>query len=133
MKFFMSFAAKAELGALYTTAKEMVPLCQTLIEMGWPQPRTPIQMENSTAVGITNLTIVPQKNKSMDFRLWWLHCRESQQQSATTGIRAVTTGQTTIPSTTHQSTTKSTDPSMPVQQPNYLELLPLLGPAVFIH
>jgi hypothetical protein len=58
MKFAMSSAAKAELGALYTTAKEMVPLHQTLIKMGWPQPRTPIQMDNSTAVGITNLTIV---------------------------------------------------------------------------
>jgi hypothetical protein len=34
MKFVMSSAAKAELGALYTTAKEMVPLHQTLIEMG---------------------------------------------------------------------------------------------------
>jgi hypothetical protein len=37
-------------------------------------------MDNSTAVGITNLTIVLQKTKSMDLRLWWLHCRESQQQ-----------------------------------------------------
>jgi hypothetical protein len=80
MKFVMSSAAKAELDALYTTAKEMVPLQQTLIKMGWPQPRTPIQTGNSTAVGITNLTIVPQKTKSMDLRLWWLRCQESQQQ-----------------------------------------------------
>jgi hypothetical protein len=42
MKFVMSSAAKAELGALYTTAKEMVPLRQTLIKMGWPKPCTPI-------------------------------------------------------------------------------------------
>jgi hypothetical protein len=80
MKFVMSSAAEAELGALYTTAKEMVPLRQTLIKMDWPQPRTPIQMDNSTAVGVTNLTIVPQKTKSMDLCLWWLRCRESQQQ-----------------------------------------------------
>ncbi len=66
----MSSAPEAELGALYTTAKEMVPLRQTLIEIGWPQPRTPIQMDNSTAVGVTNLTIVPQKTKSMDLCLW---------------------------------------------------------------
>jgi hypothetical protein len=52
----------------------MVPLRQTLIKMGWPQPRTPIQTGNSTAVGITNLTIVPQKTKSMDLRSWWLRC-----------------------------------------------------------
>jgi hypothetical protein len=80
MKFVMSSAAKAELGALYTTAKEMVPLYQTLIKMGWPQPCTPIQTDNSTAVGVTNLTIVPQKIKSMDLCLWWLCCQESQQQ-----------------------------------------------------
>jgi hypothetical protein len=66
----MSSAAKVELGALYTTAKEMVSLHhQTLIEMGWPQPRTPIQTDNSTAVGVANLTIIPQKIKSMDLPL----------------------------------------------------------------
>jgi hypothetical protein len=59
MKFVMSSAAKAKLGALYPTTKEMVPLHQTLIKMGWPQPRTPILTDNSTAVGFTNLTIVP--------------------------------------------------------------------------
>jgi hypothetical protein len=63
MKFVIFSAAEAKLGALYTTAKKMVPLCQTLIEMGWPQPSTPIQMDNSTAVGVTNLTIVPQKKQ----------------------------------------------------------------------
>jgi hypothetical protein len=66
MKFVMSSAAKDKLGALYTTAKEMVPLRQTLIKMGWPQPRTPIKTDNSTAIGITNLTIIPHKTKSMD-------------------------------------------------------------------
>jgi hypothetical protein len=73
MKFVMS-AAEAELGALYTTAKEMVPLWQTLIEIGWLQPRTLIQTDNFTAIGVTNLTIVPQKTKSMDLRLLWLRC-----------------------------------------------------------
>jgi hypothetical protein len=80
IKFFMSSATEAELGTLYTTAKEMVPLRQTLIKMGWPQPCTPIQMDNSTAISITNLTIVLCKTKSMDLRLWWLCCRESQHQ-----------------------------------------------------
>jgi hypothetical protein len=80
MKFVMSSAAKAELGALNTTAKEMVPLRQSLIGMAWLQPCTPIQMDNSTAVGVTNLTNILQKTKSMDLRLWWLCCRESQQQ-----------------------------------------------------
>jgi hypothetical protein len=80
MKFVMSSAAKAKLGALYTTAKEVAPLRQTHIKMGWPQPCMPIQTDNFTAVGVTNLTIIPQKNKSMDLLLWWLCYQESQQQ-----------------------------------------------------
>jgi hypothetical protein len=58
----------------------MAPFGQTLIEMGWPQPRMPIQMDNSTVIGIINLTIIPPKLKSMDLCLWWLRCRKSQQE-----------------------------------------------------
>jgi hypothetical protein len=76
----MSSAAKAEVGTLYTTAKKMPPLRQTLIKIGWPQQRTPIQTDNSTAIGVTNLTIVPSKTKPVYLQLWWLRCRESQQQ-----------------------------------------------------
>ena len=38
IKLVMTSATKAELGALYITAQKMVPMRQTLIEMGWPQP-----------------------------------------------------------------------------------------------
>ena len=37
IKFLMSSAAEAELGALYITFKEMVSIRQKLIEMGWKQ------------------------------------------------------------------------------------------------
>ena len=36
LKFVLSSAAEAELGALYVTAKEMISLRQALIEVGWP-------------------------------------------------------------------------------------------------
>jgi hypothetical protein len=42
IKFVMSSAAEAELGALYITAKELIPIRHTIIEMGWKQPITPI-------------------------------------------------------------------------------------------
>ena len=58
----------------------MVPLRQALCEMGWPQGRSPIQTDNSTADGVVNNTIVPEKLKSMDLRLHWLRCREAQGQ-----------------------------------------------------
>jgi hypothetical protein len=80
IKFVMALAAKSELAALFITAREMIPHRQTLIAMGWPQPKTPIQTDNSTAVGVTNKTIVPRRAKMMDMRLWWLRCHGSQGQ-----------------------------------------------------
>jgi hypothetical protein len=80
IKFVMASAAESELAALFITAREMIPHRQTLIDMGWPQPKSPIQTDNSTAVGGTNNTIVPRRSKMMDMRLWWLRCRESQDQ-----------------------------------------------------
>jgi hypothetical protein len=58
----------------------MIPHRQTLINMGWPQPKSPIQTDNSTAAGVTNKTIVPHRAKMMDMHLWWLPCRGSQEQ-----------------------------------------------------
>ena len=54
IKTVMAPAAESEMAALYITAKNMIKLCNTLIEMGWPQPQTPIQTDNSTAVVFTN-------------------------------------------------------------------------------
>ena len=64
--------AEAEMVALYITAKKMIPLRNTLIEMGWPQPHTPTQTDKSTAVVFTNKIIVNKATKSADMKLWWL-------------------------------------------------------------
>ena len=58
IKFVMSSAAEAELAGLFICAKSMVPLRNTLTEMGWPQPKSPIQTDNSTAVRVTNKTTI---------------------------------------------------------------------------
>ena len=79
IKFLISSAAEVELGYTLITAKKIVPMRQTLIEMGWPQPPTPIQTDNSLAEGVLNYTIIAQKNKSMDLRFHWLRFREAQQ------------------------------------------------------
>ena len=42
IKAIMASAVQAEMSALYITAKNMVPLRNTLIEMGWPQPKSSI-------------------------------------------------------------------------------------------
>ena len=76
----MASAAEAEMAGLFITAKKMIPMRHTLIEMGWPQPQTSIQTDNLTAVGFTNKTIVKKDTKSSDMKLWWLRDRESQEQ-----------------------------------------------------
>ena len=76
----MSSASEAELGAMFIKAQEMVATRQTLQEMKWPQPKSPLQTDNSTAAGVVNNTIIPRKLKTMDRRLHCLRCRESQGQ-----------------------------------------------------
>ena len=80
MKYILSLAPEAEMGALFLTSKEMVPVRHTLTEMGWNQPPSPIQCDNSKAVGMTKYTLLPRMSKSWDFRLNWLRCREPQNQ-----------------------------------------------------
>jgi len=80
IKAVMSSAAEAELGALFINAKEAVYLRQILEEMGHPQPRTPIQTDNTTAEGVINKTIQPKRTKAMDMRFHWLRDREAQGQ-----------------------------------------------------
>ena len=80
MKYIVSSAAEDEMTDLFLTAKDMVPRRHTLTEMGWKHPPSPLQSDNSTAVGITNCTLIPRKLKSWDLRLNWLRCREAQGQ-----------------------------------------------------
>ena len=76
----VSSAAEAELGALFINAREAVHLRRILVEMGHPQPKTPIQTDNSTAEGFINSKIQPKRTKSMDMRFEWLKDRESKNQ-----------------------------------------------------
>jgi hypothetical protein len=55
IKAVMSSAAEAKLGALYLNAKEAVYLCQILSKMGHPQPKTPIQTDNTTVEGVIKI------------------------------------------------------------------------------
>jgi hypothetical protein len=68
----MSSAAEAELGALFLNVKEAVYLRQILTKMGHPQPRTPIQTNNTTAEGVINNKIQPKQTKAMDMCFHWL-------------------------------------------------------------
>jgi hypothetical protein len=39
--------------------------------MGYPQPVTEIQCDNSAAVGVANLTVKPKRSKTIDMRYHW--------------------------------------------------------------
>ena len=78
IKAMMASAAEAEMAVLYITAKQIIPLKNTIIKMGWTQPKLPIQTDNSIAVGFTNKTIINKATKSACMNLWWLRDRESQ-------------------------------------------------------
>ncbi len=80
LKHVMSSAAEAELGALFLNAKTAVPMRKTLEELGHPQPRTPIQTDNSTAHGLINNKIIAKATKSIDMNFHWLRCRDAQGQ-----------------------------------------------------
>ena len=48
--------------------------------MGHTQPPTPVQVDNSTALGIVNGTIKQRKSKEMDMRFYWIRDRINQDQ-----------------------------------------------------
>ncbi len=70
-------AAEAEVGALYINCREAIPACHTLEFLGHPQPPTPMQTDNTTALGIFNNNVI-KKLKAMDMKYHWLRDRECQ-------------------------------------------------------
>ena len=76
----MGSAAKSEIGAAYINGQEAVPIRTLLLELGHPQPSTPIQVDNSTADGFANNTIKQKQSKAIDMRFYWIrnHTRQGQ-------------------------------------------------------
>jgi hypothetical protein len=72
IKAVISSAAEAKLGALYINARKAVLQCQLLEKMGHPQPPTPIQTDNSTALRVVNSNIQPRQTKAIDMKFHWL-------------------------------------------------------------
>ena len=76
----MSSAAEAELGTLFINCREAIPARHALEEMGHPHPPTPMQTDNTTALGVMTNNIESKRLKSMDMQLHWLRCRAAQEQ-----------------------------------------------------
>ena len=65
LKLVAASAAEAELGAMFLNIQEARIIRLTLMEMGFPQPPTPIHIDNSTCIGIVNGTIKCQHSRAM--------------------------------------------------------------------
>jgi len=76
----MGAASESEIAAGYVNARDAVETRITLMEMGHPQPSTPLEMDNTTAYGILTKQLLPRRSKAMDMRFYWLRDRENQQQ-----------------------------------------------------
>ncbi len=67
-----ALAAEAELGALFLNAQEAKILRLTLLELGHPQPPTPIHIDNTTTLGFVNNTIKCQCSRAMEMQYFLL-------------------------------------------------------------
>ena len=76
----MTSAAEAEIGAMFINAREAVPTRKTLEEMGHPQPKTPMQTDNTAAQAVVTNNVQPKRTKAMDMRFHWLRDRAAQKQ-----------------------------------------------------
>jgi hypothetical protein len=78
IKAVISLAAEAKIGALYINCREAIPACHTLEFLGHPQPPTPIQINNTMALGVINNNVM-KKLKAMDMKYHRLRDRISQK------------------------------------------------------
>jgi hypothetical protein len=72
LRFVVASTAEAELSALFFYCKQATIFQLTLKEMGHPQPPTPINWDNSTAVSIANNTVKCQHSSSMEIQFIWV-------------------------------------------------------------
>jgi hypothetical protein len=75
MRNVLSSATEAEVGACFHNTQDACPLRVTLEEMNWPQPPTPIQVDNSCAHGIINDTVKQRRSKAFNMRFYWVRDR----------------------------------------------------------
>ena len=73
----MSSAAEVKIASAYINCQDAIPIRNTIIELNHPQPSTPIQVDNTTAVGFINKEIKQKRTKSIDIRFYWLQEREA--------------------------------------------------------
>ena len=80
LKNIMESAAETEIVAAFKNAKEAIPIQNTLNFLNHPQPPTPVQVNNTTAVSFANKELKQKRSKAIDMRFYWLQDRVEQKQ-----------------------------------------------------
>ena len=71
---------ETEVAATFHNAKEALPFIVTRAEMGHPQPPTPMEVDNETAIGFLKSTMKQKSSKSIDMRFYWVRDRVNHNQ-----------------------------------------------------
>jgi hypothetical protein len=72
-------AAEAEYAAIFGGMQVACELRTTLASLGYPQPPTPVYVDNLCAIGLATSTVRPKKSKSIDMRFDWIRDRVQQK------------------------------------------------------
>ena len=91
MKHVVSSAADAEIGALFINARQAIPARMAAEELGHPQPPTPVQTDNTTALGFANKNLQPKVTKSTDRKTGGSKTERHKSNSDFTGHQGLTT------------------------------------------
>ena len=79
LKNVLASASESEYSALFENAQMGAIIRPTLEELGHKQPPTPIRTDNTTAAGIVNDTIKPNRSRTIDMRYHWVKDRATQK------------------------------------------------------
>ena len=71
----LASAAEAEYGTLFIAGKSLLPLRNSLHDLGYNQPPTIIITDNEAAKNIANNTCKIRRSKSIDMRYHWIRDR----------------------------------------------------------
>ena len=74
----MISAAGDEIGALYINTRQAIPVCRLLDETSLKQSATPIQTDNTTALGFVMKNLNPKATKSEDMNYWRMRDKQDQ-------------------------------------------------------
>ena len=72
-------SAEAETAGIFHNAQVALPIRHMLIQLGHPQPPTPIKTDNTTATAFVNKNINQRKSKSWDMKFYWMRDKETQK------------------------------------------------------